>query len=61
VFADPARSARRAREWGVGLNWYLERRVKIAANYLHTTFDGGATTGDREDENAILTRFQVAF
>ena len=61
TFADPARAARRAREWGTGLNWYLERRVKIAANYLHTTFDGGAATGDREDENAILTRFQVAF
>lgn len=61
TFADPARSARRAREWGAGLNWYLERRVKVAANYLHTTFDGGAAMDDREDENAILTRFQVAF
>jgi phosphate-selective porin OprO/OprP len=61
TFADPARAARAASEWGVGLNWYLERRVKVAANHLHTTFDGGAATGDREDENAILTRFQVAF
>jgi phosphate-selective porin OprO and OprP len=61
TFADPARSARKAREWGAGFNWYFERRIKIAANYLHTSFDGGDPAGDREDENAILTRFQVSF
>ncbi|HET8624875.1 MAG TPA: porin, partial [Gemmatimonadales bacterium] len=60
TFADPARAARRAREWAVGLNWYFERRVKIAANYIHTTYTGGAATGEREREHAILTRFQVA-
>jgi phosphate-selective porin OprO and OprP len=61
VFADPARSARRATEWGVGFNWYLERRVKVAANYIRTAYDGGSAIGDRDTEHAILTRFQVAF
>lgn len=62
TFADPARSARKAKEWAVGLNWYPERRIKIAVNYGQTSFDGGAAAGgDREDEKALLTRFQVAF
>lgn len=62
VFANPARSARRAKEWAVGFNWYPERRVKIAINYGQTSFEGGAAGGaDREDEKALLTRFQVAF
>lgn len=61
IFADPTRSARKASEWAVGVNWHLERRIKLAANYIHANFDGGAATGDREDEDAILTRFQVAF
>jgi phosphate-selective porin OprO/OprP len=31
-------------------------------NYGQTSFDGGAAGGaDREDEKALLTRFQVAF
>jgi phosphate-selective porin OprO/OprP len=62
TFADPARSARKAKEWAVGLNWYPERRIKIAVNYGQTSFDGGgAAGGDREDEKALVTRFQVAF
>ena len=61
LFADPTRSARKATEWAVGVNWHFERRIKLAANYIRTTFDGGAAAGDREAEDAILTRFQVAF
>ena len=62
TFADPARSARKAKEWAVGLNWYPERRIKIAVNYGKTSFEGGAAAGgDREDEKALLSRFQVAF
>ncbi len=61
TFADPTRSASKATEWAVGVNWHFERRVKLAANYIRTTFDGGAVNGDREAEDAILTRFQVAF
>jgi phosphate-selective porin OprO/OprP len=61
TFADPTKSAYKAKEWAVGVNWYPERRIKIAVNYGQTSFEGGAATGNREDEKALLTRFQVAF
>jgi phosphate-selective porin OprO/OprP len=61
AFADRTKSAQKAKEWAVGLNWYPERRIKIAVNYGQTSFEGGAATGNREDEKALLTRFQVAF
>jgi len=60
--ADLNVSARRAQEYVVGLNWYLNRSVKYAINYGHTYFSGGAKGGlDREDEQLIFTRFQLAF
>jgi phosphate-selective porin OprO/OprP len=59
--ADPAKSAREARAWAVGLNWYLSRNFKYVVNYEHTTFTGGAASGDRRPENAILVRSQVSF
>ncbi len=61
VFADPAASARRARNWTLGLNWYLTGNLKLVVNYLETTFKGGAAATDREDEKAIFSRLQVAF
>lgn len=61
-FADPERSASAAREWAVGVNWYLNRNVKLTVDYGRTRFDGGALEGaDRETEAGILTRMQVAF
>jgi phosphate-selective porin OprO/OprP len=58
--ADPSQSAREAREIGVGLNWYLNRNIKVQVNYEETHFDGGAPNGDRVPEKVILTRFQAA-
>lgn len=61
-FANPASSAREAREWGAGLNWYLNRNVKLALDYARTRFKGGAAAGaDREDEKVLLHRIQIAF
>lgn len=60
-FADPARSARIAESWGLGLNWYLSRHVKFQLNYEQTDFTGGGNRGERPKERAILSRFQVAF
>ena len=60
-FASPTSSAQKAKAWGVGLNWHFSRAVKVAVNYERTTFVGGATTGDREPENALITRFQTSF
>jgi phosphate-selective porin OprO and OprP len=60
-FADPLASASQADSWGVGLNWYLNENVKWLLDYEHTTFEGGAPTGDRTDEDAIQLRLAVGF
>lgn len=60
-FASAATAVQEAREWGVGLNWYLNRNVKLALDYEQTAFDGGAATGNRPAEETIFTRAQVAF
>jgi phosphate-selective porin OprO/OprP len=60
-FANPATAASKASAWGVGLNWYLTQNYKFSVNYEVTSFDGGAATGDRGDEKALLTRFGVVF
>ena len=60
-FADPLTSPRKASAYGIGLNWYLNDNLKWVLNYERTAFDGGASTGDRPDEEAILTRVAVGF
>ncbi len=60
-FADPLAAARQADSWGVGLNWYLNENVKWLLDYEHTTFEGGAAIGDREDEDAIQLRLALGF
>lgn len=59
-----AGSARTANEWGVGLNWYLNRGVKLNLDYNRTQFDGGSNSKGSvtaHDEQVILTRIQLAF
>jgi phosphate-selective porin OprO/OprP len=66
-FADPTLSATSAEGFTVGLNWYLNRWVKLMVNYDRTTFDGGAAGGtpgsirDRETENSVFTRLQLNY
>jgi len=60
-FADPTAAARAARALGIGLNWYLNQKVKWMFDYERTRFDGGTPLGDRPDENALLTRFNLVF
>jgi phosphate-selective porin OprO/OprP len=61
TLADKTKSASEATSWGVGLNWYLNKSVKFNLDYEHTQFDGGASKGDRQDEQVIFTRVQLAF
>jgi phosphate-selective porin OprO/OprP len=62
IFADPDASATEAKGWTVGLNWYLNRWIKVAVNYDQTSFDGGAAGGsDRDTEDTILTRIQLSY
>jgi phosphate-selective porin OprO/OprP len=61
LFANPASSARSAKAWAAGVNWYLNRSIKLMLDYETTQFEGGAATGDREDENILFSRFQISF
>ena len=61
VFADPAVSATRALVWGVGLNWHLNRNVKLQFDYEETTFTGSANPALAQPEHLVLTRVQFAF
>ena len=62
TFASPASSAQEARAWAVGLNWYLNKYLKLVADYEETHFDGGAAGGkNREPERVVFTRAQVSF
>jgi phosphate-selective porin OprO/OprP len=62
VFANLDQAASEATAAGLGLNWFLNRNVKIATNYERTTFERGAASGaDRPDEHALFTRFQIGF
>jgi len=61
VFANPESSAEGALGWAAGVNWYLNRAVKLTLNYEETHFDGGTAAGDRPVERDVLSRFQVAF
>ena len=61
VFANLASSAESAEAWAIGLNWYLNRNLRVYLDYERTEFEGGASSGDREDENILFSRFQIAF
>jgi phosphate-selective porin OprO/OprP len=62
-FADPATSVGRASAITIGLNWYMNRALKLQLNYERTTFDRaipfGPVTTDHED--VFLARFHVSF
>jgi phosphate-selective porin OprO/OprP len=60
-FANPLTAVSKATACGVGVNWYPWNTVKLSLNYEQTEFEGGAATGDRADEKALLSRFAVNF
>jgi len=60
-FANPATAISKETAWGVGLNWYPWNTVKLSINYDVTSFEGGAATGDRPDEQALFSRFAINY
>lgn len=63
VFASPAVSATKVQSAGVGVNWYLNRNVKVTLNYNWSGFDGPVTAPNigARDEHAIFSRVQLSF
>ena len=62
TYADPAKSAKDAKETGGGLNWYVNRVMKLMAFYEYTGFGKGAPNGKAlEPERLVMTRLQLAF
>lgn len=74
VFSDPTLSADSAMSWGIGLNWWLNKNLRVLTSYSKTWFDGGGTvnpainqtlhppaTVTHQDENVFMTRLQLAF
>ena len=60
-FANSNVSSSRASTWTAGVNWYFNRNLRVQLNYEQSAFKGGSTTGNRQTEKVILSRFQVAF
>jgi phosphate-selective porin OprO/OprP len=65
IYANPATSASEAKAWAVGLNWYLNKNIRVNASFSRTTFDGNingkSATVVRQPEEVVFTRLQVAF
>ena len=61
-FANPATAAQLAKEQGIGLNWYLNRYVKLETDYEHTGFRMAAgASAPLHSENVLMNRIQLAF
>jgi phosphate-selective porin OprO/OprP len=60
-FANPLTAITKETSYGVGVNWYPWNTVKLSLNYDKTSFEGGAATGDRADEQAIFSRFAINY
>lgn len=74
-FSNPNASAGGATAWSVGVNWSLNRNLRIQTSFSRTTFNGGGAPLNFADpstlvppglvtqqpENVLLTRIQLAF
>ena len=68
--ASPITDANQAGAWGIGLNWYLSKSVRITQDFIDTHFDvttprtSGATVTPQillHNEEALTTRVQLSF
>jgi phosphate-selective porin OprO/OprP len=65
-FADPTAAISKASAWAGGINWYLNRNVKVSLDYEETHYNGGWTNAggallDRPTERILETQLQLGF
>jgi phosphate-selective porin OprO/OprP len=64
LFASPTTSAGGASTAGFGVNWYLSSTVRTSLDFFQTHFDLSAPASTpilRQDEQVLLSRFQLSF
>jgi phosphate-selective porin OprO/OprP len=61
LFANPDTSAEKATSWAVGLNWHLNRNLKLNLDYEQTRFSGGTGPLLDEGEKVLFARAQVSW
>ena len=59
--ATVSSAVQRATAYGLGLNWYLNNNVRFTTDFDETTFDKGASSGDRPNEKVVISRAQLLF
>jgi phosphate-selective porin OprO/OprP len=68
VFSNPASSASHVFSWSIGLNWWLNRNLRLNTSFSRADFQGGGGPGagvpaavTRRNEEVLFTRLQIAF
>jgi len=75
AFSDPTMSASGAQTWSVGVNWWLNRNLRLMTSFSYTMFDGGGgpfnpfvpgtalppNTVTTQPESVFFTRLQLGF
>lgn len=62
LFANPKTAAQRGQERGIGVNWYLNRFVKLTTAYEHTSFTMALKSArPLHSEDVLMSRVQLAF
>jgi len=62
LFANPKTAARQAAENGIGVNWYLNRFVKLTIDYERTALTMASNkVAPLHSENVLMSRIQLAF
>jgi phosphate-selective porin OprO/OprP len=62
LFASSSSAAQQAHATGVGLNWHMNRYVKIMTDYEHTTFRMASVKATPlHNEDVLTSRIQLAF